>query len=795
MKASLKWINKYVNISDLTPEEIANKLTFAGVEVESIDYVAQGTNLVIGEILSCEAHPDSDHLHVLNVDEGKYGIHQIVCGAPNARKGLKVIVAREGAKLPEVTIQKGVIRGVESDGMCCSLVELGVDKKYLAEKQIAGIEELPADAPVGEDNVLGYLGLDDVVLDLSLLANRADLYSIANIAREIACLFDREVKLPEPKAAKLEKSDFVVGSETTACPQFAIREVKGIKVKPSPAWLSQALLAQGIRSINNVVDIGNYVMLLTGEPLNMYDLDKLPSKSLIVRDDIEGDFVAMDDKAYPLIKGDLLVTSEGKGMCLAGVMTAQACMVDENTKNVAVESAYFKGASIRHTSNRIGLASDSSMRFVKGVNPSQTEYVLSIATDLLVELADAEVVYETKNYDTINHEPKVIESTYSYINGRLGTSFTKDEILAVLKKDYLNPIETGDGSFTITVPSYRIDMDGQADISEEVIRILGYENVHSSLPTVRLSLTGLTPTQIDKRAIRRYLRENGIDEGLTYTLVNDKMIKQYDYITKGEPWVLSNPLTVDRSIVRKHMVPSLLDAVEFNVNRQNKDVALFEISDIDAKGVATSHLAIALTGVNKTQGLLEKHNYDFYDMKGYVEGILQLLNLSWNRIQLVPWSLGGNELHPGKSAELRMGKQLLGYFGELHPTELKNRGLKSGVVLELDLDALLAMKTSPIKASAPSKFQRVNRDLALVVNKEVTFEQLYKAIKKTDSLIKDVDVFDVYEGEHVAEGKKSIAISISFGSDEKTLSDEEISALVNKVISALKVAFGADIRS
>jgi phenylalanyl-tRNA synthetase beta chain len=795
MKASLNWLNHYVKIDDLTPEEIADKLTFAGIEVEGISRLASADKLVIGEILSCEKHPDSDHLHVLQVNEGaKYGIHQIVCGAPNARKGLKVIVAREGAKLPGGVIEKSLIRGVESDGMCCALYELGVDKKYLSEKQIAGVEELPADAKIGEEEVLKYLCLDDVILDLSILPNRPDMYAILNIAREIGCLFNRPLTLPEPSKLALEPSTFEVGSQSEKCPQFAIREVHGVRVGPSPKWLQEILLSEGIRSINNIVDIGNYVMLLTGEPLNMYDLDKLPSKSLIVRADLSREFLAMDDKTYALIPGDLVVTSQGEPMCLAGIMTAKACMIDASTKNIAVESAVFDYAKIRHTSNRIGLASESSLRFAKGINQDQAEYVLRLTSDLLKELADAKAIGQTCNYDTLKHPIKVIETSLDYLNGRLGTSFSDEQIVEVLRRDHLEVTCPKKGHYQVKIPSYRIDMDGEADLSEEVIRILGYDNVKSILPTSELTLTGLSEAQRAKQNIRRYLRFQGLDEFLTYTLVNQDLSKRYAYLQKGPCYQLKNPMTNDHEFVRKAILPSLLDSLVYNVARQQKDVAAFEVSDLDAPGVSTLDLALALTGEKSEQGSLKKRPYDFYDAKGLVEGILSLLNLGKNRYQILPWSLGGNELHPGKSAELRMGKKLLGFFGELHPNELKRLGLKNGVVLELDLQELLALRTSPVKASIPPKFPSVSRDLAFLINKDVSYEDIAREINRSDSLIKDVEVFDVYEGENIAPTKKSLALTLSVRSDEKTLKDEEVAAVVAKVIALLQVRFGAEIR-
>ena len=377
MLVSLRELKKYVDIEGLSAEEIANKLTFSGVEVEEISTLASGTNLVIGHILSCENHPDSDHLHVLNVDLGsKYGVQQIVCGAPNARKGLKVIVSRVGAKLPGGEIKASVIRGVESNGMCCSLLELGVDSKYLSEYQTKGIEELPEDAPVGEENVLGYLGLDDTVLNLKVLANRPDLLGLYNVAREVGAIFDRKVNIPSFSYKADFNTDLVVDSKTDLCKQFSGCEIKGIKIKPSPKWMSDFLMSEGVRSINNIVDIGNYVMLLTGQPLHMYDADKLDKNSLIVKSDYVGDFVALDEKTYSIKENDLVITCNDKPMCLGGVMGSLECAVDENSKRIIIESASFDGATIRRTSNRLGLASESSSRFVKGTNHFQYEDVI-----------------------------------------------------------------------------------------------------------------------------------------------------------------------------------------------------------------------------------------------------------------------------------------------------------------------------------------------------------------------------------------------------------------------------------
>jgi phenylalanyl-tRNA synthetase beta chain len=797
MKVSLKWLNEFVQVDDVDPKLLANKLTFAGVEVESVDPLASATNLVIGKILSCEKHPDSDHLHVLKVDEGpKHGVHQIVCGAPNARAGLKVIVAREGAVLPLVTIQKSDIRGVESDGMCCALYELGVDKKYLSEKQVSGIEELPEDAEIGNENVLGYLGLDDTVLDLDLLPSRSDLNAIVNVAAEVACLLERPLKLPKVPSLSEKKSDFVVGSTSPKCPYFGAEEVYGVVTKPSPLWLQRILTAEGVRSINNIVDIGNYVMLLTGQPLNMYDLDKLPKRELIVKDDHDGDFLAMDEKHYALQKGDLLVTSADQGMCLAGIMTSKACAVDALTKNVVIEAAIFNGAAIRHTSNRLGLASESSSRFVKGLNPFQQKDVLALSASLLKDLAEAKEIREPKIYASFLPERKVIPTSLGYINSRLGTSFSLEEIRKVLTRDHL-VIENEQGeNFSVLVPPYRVDMGGEADVSEEVIRLLGYDQIQSKLPDVSLSIGGgMTLEQKNKVAIRSYLRGEGLDECLTYSLIDGKHVDSFAYLVNGETYRLKNPMTDDHEVMRKNLLYSLLSVASYNYAHQEKDLALFEISDIDTPKVKTSHLAIVLVGQEDLQSSLLRRPYDFYSVKGLFEGMMALLSINENRYKILPLASDKEEFHPGRSAGIYLGKTLVGVMGELHPNALKAYDIgKVAAVLEIDLPAFLSLRSSPDKAVVPAKFPSLSRDLAFLLPKSVNYEDVKREIAHTDKLIASIEIFDLYEGANIAPDKKSMALSLSFQDPDRTLKDEEVNVIMQKIIGTLQMRFNAEIR-
>ncbi len=798
MKISWNWLKTFVDLSDVTPEEVASRLTFAGVEVDAITPLSKADHLVIGEILSCVPHPDSNHLHILQVDEGKeFGIHQIVCGAPNARTGLKVIVAREGAKLPEVTIEKSTIRGVESDGMCCALYELGVDKKRLNEKQLSGIEELPSDAPVGETNVLGYLGLDDVILEPDLLANRPDLNAMENVAQEVGCLLDKPVTLPHYEDPVNGESDFRVSSKVAACPTFGAREIRGITTAPSPLWLKQILESGGVRSINNVVDIGNFVMLLTGQPINMYDADKLETRSLEVRDDYQGDFVAMDEKTYALQAKDLVVCSGKEVGCLAGIMTSASCAVTENTKNVIIEAATFAGASIRHTSRRLGLASESSARFVKGINPDQTAKVLTICSALMKELCQAKEVLSIPTYDAAKHETKVIATSLSYLNGRLGTNLAEDEVLSVLRRDHMG-ITKGDGdTFTVAVPSYRIDMDGAADVSEEVIRLLGYDRIHSKLPIVETAHGGFNEKQKNQLAVRRYLRDIGLSEVITYSLVNQAQKDAFAVLTEGENYQVINPLTEDHEYLRKNLLASLLDVASYNVAHQEKNLAFFEVSDVDTPSTKGRHLAMVEVGEESLQGSWKKVPYDFYSVKGVLEGILNLLGFTMSRFQLHPYVDTKEEFHPARTAILTMGKQKIAVLGELHPNAKKRYGLGKApvAVMELDLDTLLSLRTGAPKASLPPRFPSVTRDLAFVVDQKVTFDDIRRSIVTLNKKIHSVEVFDVYQGENIPSGKKSMAISITFLDEEKTLTDGEVATLMKNIQDTLSTKFLAEVRA
>ena len=797
MLVSLKEIKKYVDINDLSPEEAANGLTFAGIEVEEVSTLASGTNLVIGEVLECEMHPDSDHLHVLKVDLGpKYGVEQIVCGAPNARKGLKVIVARVGAKLPGGEIKNGVIRGVSSNGMCCSLLELGVESKFLREEQTKGIEELPQDAVVGNEDVLGYLGLDDAILNLKVLANRPDLLSIYNVAREIGAIYSREVKIPNYEVEETFKTDLVVGSETPKCTQFSGRELRNIKIKESPKFMQEALRSMGVRSINNIVDIGNYVMLLTGQPLHMYDKDKLPAHKLIARSDLEGDFVALDEKTYKVINDDLVITSEGKMMCLGGVMGSLECAVDENTKNIYIESASFDGATIRHTSSRLGLVSESSQRFVKGTNHFQADAVINFASYLIKEYCDSDEISNIVTYQSEEEPNRDIKSSVTKINNRLGTEFTKEDIKSALERLYFKVKFIDDDNFISTTPSFRLDVTCDADLSEEVIRLLGFSNVKSILPNLDVKVGALSVRQKRLKTLREYLLSQGLDECLTYSLLSKKNAEKFNLLNSEDKYVLLNPLTDEREVFRTHIAYSLLEVASYNISRQNKDLALFETSNMISKSSRSEHLSIVLTGKRHIRDLLDMDDYSFYDLKGLVEGIFTIFGIDNSRYRFERFTDSKEELHPGKSASIIFQNKSIGVFGELHPNAYKDFdfGKNKVLVLEMDIEPLLEAKVSISRMTPISRFPTVSRDLAFVIDKNVTAAEIIKLIKVAGKgIVKEVNVFDVYEGVNIAPNKKSVAINITLNSDH-TLTDKEIVDVMDKIKFELNKKFDIELR-
>ena len=791
MLVSLNEISKYVDISGLSKEEIASRLTFSGIEVEEIKTLSKATSLVVGKVISCIPHPNSDHLHVCKVDI-KDEILDIVCGAPNCKEGIKVIVAKVGAKLPGGEIKAGEIRGYKSNGMLCALNELGVDPKYLKEEQIKGIEILSDDFEVGDSDILHKLGLDDVILDLSLLANRSDCYSLFNVSREIGALFNRKVNILEANDdSTYEEKEFKVNSLTPNCKEFSVKIVKGIEVKDSPAWLKNCLRSEGIRTINNIVDLGNYIMLLTGQPIHMYDYDKLVKKELIVRSDINEKFIALDEKEYSIHEGDICVTSFGKTMCLGGIMGGLDSEVTNDTKNIVIEVANFNHASIRRTSSRLGLVSDSSQRFVKGINKDQVDYVLNLTTNLLKTISNVDSISNIIKYDVLNHDKKLISCSVDYINNRLGTNFEYEKIKDILQLLYFKFVESDGNKFIVEVPSFRIDVEGKADLSEEIIRYIGLDTISPTLPFMETTVGGKSKDEQKEDVICSFLSNNGLYRVLTYTLVNKKMSESFKILNKSDGYVIKNPLTEDHKYVRTNLLPSLINCANYNLNHQNNNFGIYEISHIDSMQKNEIHLGVVLVGKKYKQDKIIGESYSYYDAKGIVDTILDMFNISSTRVKYTRFET--DEFHPNRSALVLLDNKPLCVMGDIYPTKKEIKD--SMILLEMNLSVLFATKSKNIKFEPTSAYPQSSRDYAFIIDDSINYIDIKNEVKKCSSLIKEVSVFDIYKGKNLAQNEKSIALTVVFESNDHTLKDNEIDEVHNKIVETLNKKFNVSLRS
>lgn len=802
MRISKKWLGQYLDLSDLSDDQIAQAITDAGIEVEEIIPLASATNLAVGHVLTCEMHPDSDHLHVTTVDTGD-GIRQIVCGAPNVAADQNVIVALPGAKLPGGEIKSGKIRGQLSDGMICSLAELGVDKHSLSEEQLAGIEILPAEAPVGERDVLGWLGLDDTVFDVSLTPNRADCQASWNMAREAAAVLNRKANLPRSEGAADAGADvptrLTVSSQTDRCTHFYGKVIGSVKLGPSPDWMKQILRAAGMHSINNVVDISNIVMLETGQPMHFYNAKAIPALEITVKDGLNEKYTALDGVEYQLEPEDAVITTEGRPIGIAGIMGGDDSKIEDDTTSLIIECASFDPVSIRNTARRLSLATESSIRYQKGIEPMAAKKALDRAVDLLIQYADAREIEQTVEFGSSCDPKTVITCTLGDINRRLGTDFTLDEVLDVFQRLEFAPIADGE-TITVTIPSYRTDLEGMQDLTEEVIRILGYDRLPSTLPVMEMTEGKLDLRQQQRRFLQKVLCENGVQDAVTYTLVS-KAKADDAILSAGEALELPVPLSEERRFLRTSILPSLLEAIAYNQARGNKNVSLFEISALTSADHVEEHLAIVLSGaLRQTRWLKDEIPADFYTLKGLIEEFLERLGIGASRLFFKENKKDTTHFHPGKSAEIYIGKDLIGLTGDIHPKYAAKNGLKNVVMAELNLDRILATKKSKVKFTPVSRFPAVTRDLAFVVDRELPASKIVSVIERSgklgkESIVKNVDVFDVYQGEHVGKDEKSVALTMTFQSDKQTLNDQEITEVFKKIIEAIQNQCHAQLRS
>ena len=786
MKLSTNFVKDYVDI-DVDVKQLAEDMTRVGNEYDSAGKLINATKLVIGEIVECKDHPDSDHLHLCKVNIGNE-ILNIVCGAPNARKGIKVIVALNGAQLPEKTIKRGIIRGQESNGMLCSIAELGLDNKFLKPEDKEGIAELGADAVIGEDPIK-YLGLDDNVIDFDLTANRGDLLSILGMAYEIGAIYDKPVKevdLNHKEQGEDINKSFTAEVKTENCKMLLVKKVENVEIKESPKFIKNRLISSGIRPINNVVDISNYVMLELGQPLHFYDADRLGNK-MVVRMAEEGEHLTtLDGNERILNNTDIVIADAKHGVGLAGVMGGLETEVEENTKNVIIESAIFDSVKVRLTSKKI-LRSEASNRFEKGLDPNRTYMAIERACKLLEEYANGKVVTGIVKYDTTNKNDKEIDIKFQNINDVLGTTISNEDILNVFRRLGFKYTVKGD-TVTVKVPTRRLDISIKEDLIEEVSRIFGVDNIKGKLPVVPMRKGSYDKTQ---REIRNKMVALGLKETLSYVLINDKEVKEYT-LDEFEPLKLLDPLTEDRNTLRYSMIPSLYKIYEYNKAREQKDVSIFEIGKgFYKKGEIygeDTKLCALMTG-RYALGLNNNKNVDFYVIKGVAEEILDYLGYA-GRYTFVRQEMP-KEMHPGQSAYINVNGTNVGIIGKIHPNVTKD----DVFVLEINLDELFKKKVGKMKYKEISKFPNVKKDVAFIVAKNLESKDIEKVIKNAGgSLLTDIEVFDVYTGSNVPEGKKSIAYSLTFADSKKTLTDEEVNNLLNKVIDSVCKKCTAEIR-
>ena len=796
MEASLKLLNNYVKVDDFSAEEVASKLTSIGHEVEGMHVFARGDKLVVGHVQEKVAHPDSDHLNVCQVEIAPGVVSQIVCGAPNVAAGQKVIVALPGCDLGEgFKIKESKIRGVESNGMICSIAELGIDKRLLKEEDSAGIHVLDEDAPVGQD-ALEYMGYKDTVLEIGLTPNRADCMAMISLAYEVGALLNREVKVPEIVEMDELESEITVDVETDLCTFFGAKLVKGVTTKESPEWLRTALMASGIKPINNIVDISNFVMVETGQPIHMYDYDKLKKKGFVIKTGFSQKAVLLDEKEYEILPEDIIVSTDDGIGCVAGVMGGNDTKIDENTTNIVIEAATFNGAALRNTARRLNLLTDASQHYIKGaIDTANTHRVLNRCASLLKDLADAKEIYKsvTTPYQA---QEKVITLTTSRVNGLLGTSVTTDMVADIFTRlHFAYTLE--DETFTVTVPTYRNDISVPADLIEEVARMYGYDHIPSSLPLMEMTKGALTPMQDKTRMIRHLLSDLGLHEVITYTLTSPTMVNDFNLFHNNKEVELLLPLGEERSVTRKSVIPSLLQVINYNNSHANKDVCIYEVSNTYSEDTEIQLLTMACSGMYQSVPWLQMNQKaDFYLVKGFVETIFKKLCIEESRYTFVPVEEDNQYFHPGRSGYIKMGQDIVGVIGEIHPKMAKKYDVKETIVAELNLSVLLNLRTRALKFTAIPQYPSVTRDIALVMDKDIPTADVVRTIQKISKrLISKIQIFDVYEGEHIESGKKSVAIALTFQDPTKTLDDATINDVMTSILNVVEKDYHAHLRA
>ena len=784
MKFSENWLRSMANPS-LSREGLSHVLTMAGLEVEELEPVAPDfSSVVVAQIMTAEKHPDADRLQVLSVDVGQPAPLQIVCGAANARAGMKAPCALVGAKLPGFEIKQAKVRGVESYGMMCSEKELG-----LAEES-AGLMELPVDAPVGDD-IRTFLDLDDALFTLKLTPNRSDCLSVAGIAREVSALTGCVAQLPVAGATVIntEARKAVTLASPEACPRYSGRIVRGVDATAStPTWMRRRLERSGLRSISAIVDVTNYVLLELGQPLHAFDLAKLQG-NITVRFAKAGEQLELlNQQSVELQTDDLIIADDRQAVALAGIMGGASTAVNENTTDIFLESAFFSPAALAGKARRLGFSTDSSYRFERGVDFAATVSAMERATQLIQQICGGQAGPVTEAYSELPPRPAV-DLRVERINRVLGIFLDEQNISELLSRLGM-PFTPGNGKFSVTPASWRFDIEREEDLIEEVARLHGYEKIQPAATQAVMRMLPVSESSRNEASVRSLLAASDYQEVITYSFVEEDWEREFS--GNPTPVKLRNPIASDMSVMRSSLFGGLLNVLTYNLNRKQSRVRLFEIGacfHVQGQGYAQQ---LRLGGLCYGEAVAEQwgeapRGVDFYDVKADIEAVMGSA-IRFERAQ-------HPALHPGQCAKIIANGRAVGFVGTLHPRWQQKFDLsRAAVLFEIDLQALL-QTVVPVFDEVP-RFPPIRRDIAVIVDEKVAVQDMLDALREnSEKIISDVSLFDVYRGKGIAENKKSLAFLVLMQDTEKTLTDEDADSVMKNLIAELNKKFGAVLRS
>lgn len=792
MKVTYNWLKEIVDF-DLSPEQLADLLTMLGLEVEGMEKSGSGMDdVVVAVVEDKRQHPNADKLSLCRVNNG-VEVLDVVCGAQNFKAGDKVALAQIGATLPgDFRIKRSKIRGEESCGMLCSEKELG-----LAEES-AGIMVLPTDLSLGQP-VFAALGLKDTFFEIGLTPNRADCLSVIGIAREIAAKLGKKVRFADSAISEgTDTVNSIIGvtvEDAELCPRYTARYVSGCKIAPSPDWLVKRLNAIGIRSINNVVDVTNLVMMELGQPLHAFDCDQLAGRRIVVRRASEGEpFTTLDGQQRTLVASDLVICDAERPVALAGIMGGENSEISDETANILLESAWFRPAAIRKTSKRLGLHTESSHRFERGADIGGVTRALDRATALIAELAGGSVAQGTVDVYPVVFEPRLITLRPERANQIIGINLTKAEIADILLRLECNVVELSDDSLQITPPSYRVDIEREIDLVEEIARMNGFDMIPATMPTAQVVSDRPTPHQRMERFVRDILVANGMNEIINFSFTapdaaNKLLLAEDD--PRHAAIRLANPLIEEQSVMRTSLLPGLLETISRNISFRSLDLKLFEMRRVYLPTIAGEMPREPICVVGAFTGLREKEGWnqvrgavDFYDVKGVVENLLEFLNIAG-----VKWVADAPEpfYHPGKSCSIMAGREKIGSIGEIHPTVQENFSLDKPVYcFELDFEKLLVLSRQKRTVVAPSRFPDSTRDVAMLAPDDLPAEKIIECVRGVKAQeVEHVEIFDLYRGSGIPDGFRSLAIRVRYRSYDRTLTDDEIGVIHAKIVDGL----------